>query len=114
MHHRLHAGLDRRKSTQPQQVQGCGPQRGDRLGAIAPVAMGVLLQLGVADPIPADLGPDKPKYEGGFAKTSRVSCTFLQPAPLRKYIWTNSGRKLHITSLLPRASLRDAALSCWA
>ena len=53
MHHRLHAAPDRLKATQPQQVQGCGPQRGHRSGAIAPVAMGVLLQLGVADPVPA-------------------------------------------------------------
>jgi len=53
MHHRLHASPDRLKATQPQQVQGCGPQRSHRYGAIAPLVMAVLLQLGVADSVPA-------------------------------------------------------------
>ena len=53
MHHRLNSGSDRLKPRQPQQVQGSGSQRGQRAGAIASVAMGVLMELGVADPVPA-------------------------------------------------------------
>jgi hypothetical protein len=53
MHHRLHAGSDRLETGQPQQVHCCGAQRGHRAGAIAPVAVGVLMELGVPDPVPA-------------------------------------------------------------
>ena len=53
VHHRLHAGADRLKARQSQQGECCGAQRGHRAGAIAPGAMGVLLELGVADPMPA-------------------------------------------------------------
>ena len=53
MHHRLHPGPDRPKPRQAQQVQRCGSQRGHRASAIAPVAVGVLMELGVADPVPA-------------------------------------------------------------
>jgi len=45
--HRLQAGADRLKTIQPQQVQGGCPQRGQRSGTVAPVAMGVLMALGV-------------------------------------------------------------------
>jgi len=51
--HRLQAGAHRLKTFQPQQVQcGC-PQRGQRTGTVAPVAMGVLMELAVADSVPA-------------------------------------------------------------
>lgn len=53
MTHRLQAGADRLKTMQPQQVQGGCPQRGQRTGTVAPVAMGSLMELGVADPVPA-------------------------------------------------------------
>jgi hypothetical protein len=52
MHHRLHASPDRLKPSQAHQVQGGGAQRGHHAGAIAPVAVGVLMELGVADPVP--------------------------------------------------------------
>ena len=53
MHHRLHAGSDRLETGQPQQVHGCGAQRAHRAGAITPVAVGVCMELGVPDPVPA-------------------------------------------------------------
>jgi len=53
VHHRLNSGSDRPKSSQAQQVQGSGSKRGHHSGAIAPVAVGVLMKLGVADPVPA-------------------------------------------------------------
>ena len=53
MHHRLHAGSDRLETGQPQQVHGCGAQCAHRAGAIASVAVGVFMELGVPDPVPA-------------------------------------------------------------
>jgi hypothetical protein len=53
VHHRLHAGPDRLKSSQSQQVEGCRPERGHRPSSIAPVAVGILVELGVANPVPA-------------------------------------------------------------
>ena len=38
---------------QTQQVQGCGTQRGHHPGAITPVSVGILMELGVSDPVPA-------------------------------------------------------------
>ena len=52
MHHRLHPASNRLKTGQSQQVEGCRSQRGHCSGAIAPVAMGVLVELCVADPVP--------------------------------------------------------------
>ena len=67
MTHRLQAGADRLKSIQPQQIQGCRPQRGQRTGAVAPVAMGVLMELGLADPVPALNAPAVPhQTQQGF------------------------------------------------
>ena len=57
MHHRLNARTDRSESSQSQQVESCGSQRGHGSGAIAPVAMGILVELGVADPVPAFNAP---------------------------------------------------------
>ena len=53
VHHRLDASPDRLKTSQPQQVHRCGSQCGHRAGAITVVAVGILVQLGVADPVPA-------------------------------------------------------------
>ena len=60
MHHRLHAGADRLKTSQPQQVECCSSQAGQRTSAIAPVAVGVLVELGVTDPVPALNAPAVP------------------------------------------------------
>ena len=53
MHHRLHAGSDRLETGQPQQVHGRGAQRAHRAGAIVPVAVGIFMELGVPNPVPA-------------------------------------------------------------
>ena len=53
MHHRLHTGANRLKTAQPQQIVRCGSQRGHHPSAIAAVAVGVLVELGVTDPVPA-------------------------------------------------------------
>ena len=53
MHHGLDARPDRAKPGQPQQVQGGGAPRGYHAGAIAPVAVGILMEPGVPDPVPA-------------------------------------------------------------
>ncbi len=49
----LHASSDRAKPSQPQQVEGCSPQRGHSTSPIAAEAVRVLVELGVADPVPA-------------------------------------------------------------
>ncbi len=53
VHHRLHPSADRLKTSQPQQVECCSSQAGQRTSAITPVAVGVLVELGVTDPVPA-------------------------------------------------------------
>jgi hypothetical protein len=53
VHHGLHASSDRLKPGQPHQVHCCGSQRGNRAGAISPVVMGILKELGIANPVPA-------------------------------------------------------------
>ena len=53
MHHRLNSGLDRPEFSQPQQVESCGAQCGHHSGAIAAIPVRILVQLGVADPVPA-------------------------------------------------------------
>jgi hypothetical protein len=53
VHHHLNSGTDRLKPSQPQQVQDSGSQRGHHSGAIAAIAVGLLMELGVADPVPA-------------------------------------------------------------
>ena len=60
MHHRLQPCPDRLKTGEAQQIQGGGPQRGHRAGAITPVTVGVLMQLGVTDPGPALNAPAVP------------------------------------------------------
>ena len=41
------------KPSQTQQVQGCGAQCAHRAGAITPVSVRILMELGVSDPMPA-------------------------------------------------------------
>jgi len=53
VHYRLNSGSDRPKPSHPQQVQGSGSQRGHHTGAIAAIPVGILVELGVADPVPA-------------------------------------------------------------
>jgi len=60
VHHRLHASPDRSESRQAQQVESCGSQRGHRSGAITAVTVGILMELGVADPVPALNAPAVP------------------------------------------------------
>ena len=80
MHHRLHARADRPESSQPQQVQCRRAQRGLDAGAIAPVVMGVLVELGVTDPVPAFNAPAVPHqfqqrvWRGAQAGEEQVLC----------------------------------------
>ncbi len=53
MSYGLHPGTNRLKTRQSQQVQRCRSQRGHGSSAIAPVPVGVFMELGVADPVPA-------------------------------------------------------------
>ncbi len=53
----LHPCSNRLKSSQSEQVEGCRSQRRHRSGIVAPVAMVVLVQLGVTDPVPAFNAP---------------------------------------------------------
>ena len=53
MHPHLHAGPDRLKAGQPQQVECCCAPRGQRSGPVAPLVVGILLELGDGDPVPA-------------------------------------------------------------
>ncbi len=53
MHHRLQAGSDRLESGQPQQVHRCRAQGGHHSGTVTPVAVGILMELGAFDPVPA-------------------------------------------------------------
>ena len=45
---------------QPQKVQGCRPEAGQCAGTVAPVAMGILIALGVANLLPALQAPAAP------------------------------------------------------
>ena len=56
----VHPRTDRPKPFGPQQVQCCRLETGQCTGTVAPVAMGVLLQLGVADRVPALQAPAAP------------------------------------------------------
>jgi hypothetical protein len=60
VHHRLHAGANRLKTSQPQQVECCRSQAGHHPCAIAAVAVGILVELGVTDPVPALNAPAVP------------------------------------------------------
>jgi hypothetical protein len=62
VHHRLHASPDRSESRQAQQVESCGSQRGHRAGAITAVTVGILMELGVTDPVPALNAPALPDH----------------------------------------------------
>jgi len=62
MHHLLHASSDRAKPSQPQPVERCSSQRGDSTSPIAAEAVRVLVELGVADPVPALNAPTVPHY----------------------------------------------------
>ena len=53
VHHRLHPRADRLKASQPQQVERCGSQCGHCPCAITSAAVGVFMELGVSDPVPA-------------------------------------------------------------
>ncbi len=53
MHHCVQALADGVESSQAQQIQGCGPHRGQHASPVAAVAVFVLVELGVADPVPA-------------------------------------------------------------
>ena len=60
MTHRLQAGADRLKTIQPQKVEGGRPEAGQRTGTVATVAMGILMELGISDPVPALPAPAVP------------------------------------------------------
>lgn len=67
MHHRLQSGANRLKSSQSQQVQGGGSQRGHHAGPFAPVAVTILMELGVTDPMPALNAPAvSHQFQQGF------------------------------------------------
>ena len=53
MHHRLQALADRVETGQAQQVQSSGAQRCHDAGTVAAVAVVVLMELGVTNPVPA-------------------------------------------------------------
>jgi len=57
MHRRLHARADRPKSSQAHQVERFGSQRGHHSGAVAPLAVGILIGLAIADPVPTFNSP---------------------------------------------------------
>jgi len=67
VHHRLYPGANRQKARQSQQVECSCAQRGHRADAICPVAVGVLVELGVTDPMPALNAPAVPhQLQQGF------------------------------------------------
>ena len=67
MHHRLQSGANRLKSRQSQQVQDGGSQRCHHAGPIAPVAVTILMELGVTDPVPALNAPAVSRqFQQGF------------------------------------------------
>ena len=82
---------------QPQQVHGRCAQRAHRAGAIAPVAVGVLMELGVPNPVPALNAPES-SYQlqqcfwgGVLARKKQMSglkaaVTELQPQTLQRRV----------------------------
>jgi len=58
---------DRLIPGQPEQVESCRAQRGHRADAITPVAVSILIELGIADPVPALDAPAVPhQLQQGF------------------------------------------------
>jgi len=60
VHYCLQPCPDRLKTCKPEHIEGCCAQRGHRAGAIAPVTVGILMQLCVPDPVPALNAPTVP------------------------------------------------------
>ena len=95
MHHRLHAGSDRLKTGQPQQVQGCRAQRCHGPSSIAPLAVRVFMELGVTDPVPALNAPavshqlQQGFWRGAQAAQKQVGCA------KRLAVTGAGGRHLH-------------------
>jgi hypothetical protein len=82
VHHLLHPKADRLKTSQPRQVECCSSQAGQRTSAVAPVAVGILMELAVTDPVPALNTPD-PASSGkglGFPAPPPAADTRLEGA----------------------------------
>jgi len=67
VHHRLDSDPDRLIHGQPEQVESCRAQGGHRAGSITPVTVSILMELGIADPVPALDAPAVPhQLQRGF------------------------------------------------
>jgi hypothetical protein len=95
VHHCPHAGTDRLIPGQLEQVESCRAQRGHRAGAIPPVAVGVFMELGIADPVPALNAPAVPhQLQQGF--WGGVQATQKQVRGLERLtVATAAGLQLH-------------------
>lgn len=86
MYHRLHARADRPKASQPQQVQRRGALRSHRSDAIAAVAMGFLVELGVECPSHgrngSPKGPGDPPEGATLVPQLESALQLLQIEPL--------------------------------
>jgi len=73
VHHRLHARADLAEFSQPQQIEGSGTEGGHRTSAIALLMVGVILQLGVKDPVLAFNTPSDPhQLQQGFWRSAQA------------------------------------------
>ena len=111
VHHHLNSGTDRLKPSQPQQVQSGGAQRGHHACAIAQVAVGVLMELGITDPVPAFNAPAvlHQLHQGfwGGAQAGRKEVGGLKGLPSRLTVAATSTIHLVPIQLSRMSSDRD-------
>lgn len=126
------------EASQPQQVHRCRAQGGHHSSAIAPVAVGILMELGVTDPVPGLNGPPvshqlqqrfwrcaqaRQEQVGGvkrLAVTCAAGCDFHDPAgadpDLADVLWSLLGAQrpgdiAAVANLVIRCHERDSALA---
>ena len=81
MRHRLDASADRAKVIESQQVEPCCAQGGHHAGAIAAITVGILVELGVMDPVPALQAPALSRQsQQGFGRGAQA-CVAPRGAP---------------------------------
>ena len=109
--HSLQPCPDRLKTSKPQNIKGCCVQRGHRAGAIALVAVGVLVELGVPNPVlalnaPAVLHQLHQGFWGG-AQAGRKEVGGLKGLPSRLTVAATSTIHLVPIQLSRMSSDRD-------
>ncbi len=95
MHHGVQTLPDRVESSQAQQIQRCGPHRGQHASPVTAVAVFVLVELGIANPLRAFNAPALPDLsQQGFWGGAQVGEEQM-PGPERLALTAGAGQHLH-------------------